>query len=390
MIKDKDGNNISICEKPNGHLLILGGSGYGKTYFICRRIEEKIKTGKRILVFDYSGIFTESEMQKNQIFQEKVNMLNPNDKAVSWIFCGNNLANILVDAMLKAGNISSYFQRKILQKSIETLLQRRGEFSFSGLLNELENIFYHDEERDMHENAGRLLTRLGPISISDEIRIKEGKDSSHEAMITAIQLSGYPEMTRKFLTEFLSEITWAEVRSGNKRADIVVFDGFQNLSMKQQGSFASILREGRKFGLSAYFSSQFVTGLDKEKIDTLMQAGSIFFFHPTIKDLRSTAELIDFEHMGEWKKILANLQIGEAVLKGAYRVNEGKKLCERPIICRIQADDPILCEIDKDECTGNKGVRDHKDYNSQKKSFEEIMREQFELYQDETHQWISS
>lgn len=389
MLRDMEGNRLYITDKPNGHVLILGGSGYGKTYFICRRIEEKIKEGKSLLIFDYSGSYTESEMQKNQFqWQEKLRVLNPCNKGFVWEFCGDGLENVLMSAMLKAVEIGSYIQRKILQKAIGASFQEHGEFSFSGLLNQLEDFFNRDKEREMRENAGRLLTRISPVFASDEIRIKGGKSPSYESGVTVIQLSDYQEITRRFLTEFLTEITWEEVRNGNKRADIIIFDEFQNLSMKSQGAFASILREGRKFGLSAYFSSQFASGLDKEKEDTLMQSGHIFFFRPTIKDLRSTAELIDCEHTEEWKKILENLRIGEAVIRGNYRVNQGGKLCERPVICKIGADEPSVCEIDKNGCIENKGAKNCGAYNSQE-NIKEFFWDNFKRFEADVFSYSS-
>ena len=44
-------NIINLTERPNGHLLVLGKSGTGKTYFLCRKIENEIENGKRILIW---------------------------------------------------------------------------------------------------------------------------------------------------------------------------------------------------------------------------------------------------------------------------------------------------------------------------------------------------
>lgn len=64
MLKDMEKNNIKLIEKPNGHMLVLGQSGAGKTYFMCRRMEEDRNNGKNILVFDYSGSYTRKEFEK--------------------------------------------------------------------------------------------------------------------------------------------------------------------------------------------------------------------------------------------------------------------------------------------------------------------------------------
>ena len=54
MLMDKENHEIKICKTPNPHILILGKSGEGKTYFCCRKIEEEIQDGKSVLIFDYS------------------------------------------------------------------------------------------------------------------------------------------------------------------------------------------------------------------------------------------------------------------------------------------------------------------------------------------------
>lgn len=47
MLKDKEDHVIKISKIPNAHVLILGKSGEGKTYFCCRKIEEDLREGKK-------------------------------------------------------------------------------------------------------------------------------------------------------------------------------------------------------------------------------------------------------------------------------------------------------------------------------------------------------
>ena len=56
MLKDQEGNTINLSENPNGHLLVLGRSGAGKTYFYCRKIEAEIEKGKKLYIFDKNCI----------------------------------------------------------------------------------------------------------------------------------------------------------------------------------------------------------------------------------------------------------------------------------------------------------------------------------------------
>ena len=98
---------------------------------------------------------------------------------------------------------------------------------------------------------------------------------------------------------------------------------------------SAILREGRKFDLAAYLSSQFLGNYDNEAVDTLMQAGNMMLFRPVPKDVKYVADMIDPGNRQEWVKILSTLQVGQAVLKGRYSINKNRKECETPIVCNI-------------------------------------------------------
>lgn len=43
MIVDTENNYIYLAETPNSHLLIMGQSGSGKTYYCNRKIEQEIQ-----------------------------------------------------------------------------------------------------------------------------------------------------------------------------------------------------------------------------------------------------------------------------------------------------------------------------------------------------------
>lgn len=166
--------------------------------------------------------------------------------------------------------------------------------------------------------------------------VSQSKRIDIKAALTLVQLSKYPEIQRKFLTEFLAELFWEEVRYGKKKADIVLFDEFQNMSIKPGSALSAMLREGRKFGLSACLSTQFLGDYDKEAVDTLTQAGNMLFFKPTEREMKLVANMIDFNHPKEWRKILNGLRIGEAILKGNYTLNSMKKRVETPILCKVE------------------------------------------------------
>lgn len=339
MLQDKEGNKIILQDKPNGHLLILGKSGSGKTYFACRKIEEEYQKNKRILVFDYSGSYTSAELKKTQFqYLHKTRICDPQWKHLDWMFMGEKFQQSFTDALIKGLKTHSYYQKKLLRESIGEILNKEKEISFPLLMEKLEQLEKTKKDSESVKNIAHLLTRLEPYSDIDEIHFltKRQGVQSKIAEITIVQLSDYAEMQRSFLTEVLMSLFWQEVRSGNKKADIVLLDEFQNISVLPGSTVSSILREGRKFGISAYLSTQFLGNFDKEAVDTLMQAGNILFFRPTEKETKQIADLIDSNQIANWRKLLGNLQIGEGVIKGRYQINNSSKEIENPIIFKVQ------------------------------------------------------
>ena len=336
MIVDTENNYIYLAETPNSHLLIMGQSGSGKTYYCNRKIEQEIQKGKGVLIFDYSGSFTVNELKRaNFAYCAQVNYKNPIEDEVVWHCPVNNYISVITNALIKSLRLRSYYQRKLLKEGIERI-GRRKKFTIAILMITLEKMLAEKEDVDEKNNIGHLLTRLAPYEELDGIKIDFIEEYLKDTDIEIIQLSEYGEMERKFVTEFLSEICWQEVRQNKKHSDIIVFDEFQFLSVKPGSALSGILREGRKFSLSVYMSSQFLGDYSQEEVDTLMQAGNILFFKPVPKERKQIAKYIDGQNYKSWDRILDNLKVGEAVLKGHFMINSNKTEVTCPIKCIIQ------------------------------------------------------
>ena len=211
-------------------------------------------------------------------------------------------------------------------------------FSIPLLVSRLELLLSERDDADERKSICHLLTKIDPYSPLQEIQFLSGMDICEDGKypsMTILQLSNYPEIQRKFLVEFFTEMFWVEARMGKGRADIIALDEFQNLDLSPGMALSSMLREGRKFGLSVYLSSQFVAGYDNEAVSTLMQAANKIFFHPCDNDLRMIANFIDPTSPNTWRSILKKLHKGEAVLSGSFRLGRGRKDIHTPIICEI-------------------------------------------------------
>ena len=364
-MKDKENNTITVVENINKHYLALGNSGNGKTYWAMQKLNELAEKGKRVMVLDFSGSYTESEVAKsNPGLLGKIKFVGTKESdGINW---KNNYTSDslfyddVTDSIIKVLGINSYYQTKLLREAVEKQLKGFPNFSFPMLVFTLKKMLGLIEERQDDDNAEimlkrieekkeeklrsdddmknleRLLSRLAPYEHIFNFGImKETKEE--DALITVIQLHEMPLLKKRFLTSFILEIIWRELKfeQGERHCDVLVLDEFQFLPFAEDDAFPNLLRESRRFGLEMILISQFISNYSKAEISTLLQVGQKLFFGPTEEDLGFTARLIAFDNTKEWMSILSNLSKGEAVYKGAYTLNENDFLCNEPIVCCI-------------------------------------------------------
>ena len=117
---------IYLSQKPNEHLLILGQSGTGKTYFCVRRIEEAIRNNKQIVIFDYSGSFTMHELQQARFaYCREVKYKNPIENGLMWNCSVDNYVATLSNAFIKhiSPTLGRYYLTEIQQYQIKELIK---------------------------------------------------------------------------------------------------------------------------------------------------------------------------------------------------------------------------------------------------------------------------
>ena len=66
----------------------------------------------------------------------------------------------------------------------------------------------------------------------------------------------------------------------------------------------------------------------------IMQADNKIFFRPTEKECRTVSGLIGDTKV--WSPIMSKLQIGQAVLKGKYFINNNTEELQVPIVISIK------------------------------------------------------
>ncbi|WP_455191143.1 ATP-binding protein [Eubacterium ramulus] len=342
---DREGNLISLSKTPNPNTLVWGKSGYGKTFFCYRKVEEAVAEGESVLIIDYSGSYTRQEMERaNFKYYSDVREFNLYQAPFYWISPYKDekvLVSDIADTLVSVLAVRSYRQEKLLHEAvIQYMRAHKNIFNVADFISEMEQIFASWKEcgkaTDDLDGLEKLLSRLFQYKTMGNFFIMKGQITERcSKKVWLLQLSDFPESEKKFLAESLITLFWKETRHGMKKFNVMVLDEFQFLRLQSGEALISILREGRKYDLSVVLSTQFISHFSKQELESLLQAGNIVIFKPSSNDMHFSAKMLGNSNKKQWEKVLSGLEVGEALLHGHYMINGRKNVCEKPIVLRI-------------------------------------------------------
>ena len=119
---------------------------------------------------------------------------------------------------------------------------------------------------------------------------------------------------RSLLVELLLGAVWAQRISQSDWPCplILLLDECQNLSWGEGSMAVRILREGRKYGLAGWFSSQYIT--QKTAAAALGQAALQAYFRPDdakIPHLTKSFSQAEAGSAPQWSQLIRNLKVGQ-------------------------------------------------------------------------------
>ncbi|WP_077622435.1 DNA phosphorothioation-dependent restriction protein DptH [Sediminibacillus massiliensis] len=319
----------------NRHLLISGKSGQGKTYFMQCLLLEKAKLGIPSIVIDYTEGFLPNQLEpefveflgdkvKQKIVYSEKFPVNPFAKNVRDIggielpesdtdvaeriksvfssvysTLGIQQQNAIYDATLKG--LELYNEEMNLEKLKELLEEEGSNYSKTAL------------------SQIRPFIDRNPFSHTDTINWKDIIESNGEVFI--IQLTGFPRDVQLIITEFILWDLWNySVRFGNKNNPMpVIMDEAQNLDHTEKSPSARILTEGRKFGWSAWYATQFLKSqLSADELARLQNSSQKIYFSPPEQELSNIASSLskDNQERRQWENRLAGLKKGQCIVHG--------------------------------------------------------------------------
>ncbi|MBM7691630.1 DNA phosphorothioation-dependent restriction protein DptH [Peribacillus deserti] len=327
----------------NRHLLISGKSGQGKTYFMQCLLLEKSKLGLPSIVIDYTEGFLPNQLEpefveflgeklKQKIVYSEKLPINPFQKNVRDIG-GIQLpeSNTDVAERIKSVFASVYKSLGIQQQNsiYEAVLNGLDQHDDQMTLLKLKELL--DEDGSTYAKTAlsqiRPLIDRNPFSTENAINWKDIVESNGEVHI--IQLTGFPRDVQLMITEFILWDLWNySVRYGNKNKPMpVIMDEAQNLDHTEKSPSARILTEGRKFGWSAWYATQFLKSqLGADELARLQNSSEKVYFSPPEQELSNIAASLtkDNQEKKYWENKLATLKKGQCIVHAPIRKENGE------------------------------------------------------------------
>jgi len=334
--KDRVGNGVfwefGNKHLANRHLLITGTSGQGKTYSIQTMLKELTEAGVSSAIFDYTEGF-----RKDQLEPEFRDALG--DKLIEHIVYFEGIPidpfrrqEIEISGRKAPEKISDVAQRIA---AILTHVYDFGPQQFAAIfeacqagMQQFGSAMSFTHFKDMLEvsknnSAKTVLSKMGPFFGGVEFKPEQSFDWSDitqsDGTVTIFQLTSFVREIQVVITELMLWDAWHYFKKhGNKDTPfVVVLDEAQNLSMDSNSPAEMILREGRKFGWSAWFATQSLKSLSDAEIINLHQAPFALYFKPTDDEIAKIAKQIDPAGSGsDWISTLKSLRKGQCVVVG--------------------------------------------------------------------------
>lgn len=322
----------------NRHLLIGGRSGQGKTYFVQSLLLQLVEQNQSALVIDYSNSYTLSQLDETfvnrmgeklteRIVYHESFPLNPFKRREKEISGRKEPEKIVEVARRVAAVFASVYrglgdqQKNAIYMATKNGIEKYGEdMRMELLIEELENL-----ETSSKSTIQSVISRLTQMVDMDPFDYESDNDWSkifESNGVTVIQLEGYDQdEIKKLLAEFILWDLWYYSLSGSKDKPMpVILDEAQNLSFRDDSPSAKILREGRKFGWSAWFATQSFSNFDKEELAILDNAGTKIYFAPADSELKVIANRIGTISLDD----LRSLKKAHCLAVGQFKISDAE------------------------------------------------------------------
>ncbi|UJF32662.1 DNA phosphorothioation-dependent restriction protein DptH [Paenibacillus hexagrammi] len=332
--------NIGLA---NRHLLISGKSGQGKTYFMQCLLLELAKQQVSSIVVDYTEGFLPNQLEpefvdhlgsklKQRIVYTDKFPINPFRRNVRDIG-GLTLPESDTDVAERVKSVFSSVYRTlgIQQQNVIYDAVLRGMQTYDREMN-LDHL-RHLLEEEGSNYAKTALSQIRPFIdrqvFSKDTLMNWGDILSDRGTVYIIQLTGYPREIQLMITEFILWDLWNfTLRFGEKTTPIpVILDEAQNLDHTEQSPSSKILTEGRKFGWSGWYATQFLKSqLSSDELARLQNASQKIYFAQPEQELSYIASNLssDSAERKRYETKISSLRKGQCLVHGPILTDSGE------------------------------------------------------------------
>lgn len=358
----------------NKHLLILGGSGSGKSYAIKCILSELARQNQSSLIIDYTNGFTEAKLAEDETSINSFSLnkfirpqyrvankplpLNPMARAtypdkysetgystektyaaasraadtISYGFSLGKVQESLLEEVIEKGIDESLdngtsFTMKDLGEKLEEFANKKGpnKASYLGLAAQVKPLYKSEIFGDQNENE----------SIWDIVSNSDGTEKT----VSVFQFYMVSPTPTYIAVDLILRDLWnyaIQRQTTESTPHVIVLDEFQNLSLKNDSPVRKILQEGRKMGLNLVLATQTLSGIKnkdgQDALSSIFNAANILFFKPTVPETKAFGEyannLDKSKSVESWTNIISGLHKGECIVftrdeKGSMK---GKKI----------------------------------------------------------------
>jgi DNA phosphorothioation-dependent restriction protein DptH len=267
----------------NPHVLILGESGFGKTYAICCLLAELAQRGISSIVFDYGQGFTHASAPPKfwnwvkpieiQAARDGID-INPLT-ILSFDRLGPlNVAQRIADTFSRVYPKIGVQQHAVLRQAVLDVMADHGIIAddpatwgnqlpvFESIHHKL--VFYASSPLNAHSGvAASVASHISTMFVFNTFRpsglkLTWDRVIKSAAKVIVIQLAGLEYSLERAVTDFLlwNFIGFTESRGPSSLECFVVLDEAHKLTFDRGAPVERLLREGRKFGLGIILASQ--------------------------------------------------------------------------------------------------------------------------------------
>ncbi|MEK4092857.1 MULTISPECIES: DNA phosphorothioation-dependent restriction protein DptH [unclassified Viridibacillus] len=317
----------------NRHLVIGGRSGQGKTYFIQSVLKQLVENGQSALIVDFSSSYTRSQLNPKFLnllgdrLEERIVYyegfpINPFRRREK-IIAGKKFEEKVTDTASRIRNVfASVYkqfgdqQQSAIYRSAKKCIEMYGDKASLELMLEVLQELPDTSASVVASIVSKLnvFVDIDPFDYENEFTWDDYFTADGKVFV--IQFEGFDQDDiKKLMTEFILWDLFSFAQSGNVDKPLpIVLDEAQNLDFGSNSPSEKILREGRKFGLSAWFATQTFSNFTQAERTVLENAATSIFFKPAESELSLVARKMNITNQDE----LRYLQKGECIIQGQF------------------------------------------------------------------------